>query len=279
MKRNNRTKIALILVAVLAVAAVGMIAYGFYRDVKAGKGIDAGHAARAALVLASIVISVVKIVNGKGGQRRSPEMYRKEYGFIIGNSFTDDKKREKAFFSALDMYNDDCFSAAVKTLNKLKKDTYKWNERCAIDFFLALCYQDMGALTEAAESYEAVLATTENSTAASNLGLCYQHLGEGKKAERAYEIAMRADPKNPYPPNNLAQLLIRGGEYERALEYAKKATELKDNMYQAYNALAVCYAMLGRHGEYREALEKAAANGSDRRAIEEYVRNLGADVG
>jgi hypothetical protein len=107
MKRNNRTKIALILVAVLAVAAVGMIAYGFYSDVKAGKGIDAGHAARAALVFASIVISVVKIVNGSGGQRRSPEMYRKEYGFIIGNSFTDDKKREKAFFSALDMYNDD----------------------------------------------------------------------------------------------------------------------------------------------------------------------------
>ena len=119
MKRNNRTNIALALVAVLAVVAVSLIAYGFYTDIKEGKGIDSGHIAKAALVFASIVISIVKISNGTKGQKRSPELYREQYGFIIGKGFTDDKKRESTFFRALDMYNDDNYRAALKLLKKI----------------------------------------------------------------------------------------------------------------------------------------------------------------
>ncbi len=272
---NGKRKIVIAVVIVLMVAAVGCIAYGFYDSIQKGERIETADMARISLVLASLIISLTKLCRGSKGARRTPEVYRKEYGFIFDERcFADDKKREKAFCAALDDYNDDRYAAALKQLEKLKSSTIQWQERCAIDFFIALCYQDMGSLKRAVESYEAVLAVRDCATAASNMGLCYQQLGDSKSAERAYLSAIRADPKEPFALNNLAQLLVRDGKYAEAAEYAERAVAEKDNFRQAYTALAVCYAMLNDIDAHERNLAKAVANGADRRAILDYVENL-----
>ena len=74
---------------------------------------------------------------------------------------------------------------------------------------------------------------------ASNLGICLERMGNQQDAIAAYQYASEIDPKNPYPHNNLAQLYIRTGEYESAIESAKAAVMLNSKMYQSYSAMAI----------------------------------------
>ena len=69
----------------------------------------------------------------------------------------------------------------------------------------------------------------------------------------------KTSPSSPQNHNNLGDLYVRRGEYQKAVEEFKKAIELKPNYADAYHNLANIYHQLGKNDlaeeNYKKALE------------------------
>ncbi len=267
------TSVAIAVVALLDVAVIGLLVY----EIVALKKIESASIARTVIVVISSVLALIKMFARKG-KKRSPAFYREQYSHIIGDAFSTDKKLEKEFFVAIDDMNKDRNTQAIKRLQALLPRLSLSNDRFAVLFFIAFCYSEMGLYSAAIEAYMQAEPLKVNSTLLSNLGMCYRNVGDFESAIGAYEDAVEIDPTNAFPYNNIAQLLLEDAEYEDALDWAIKATEIKRDFYQAYNAQAICYAMLGDKDSYEMALRKAVAHGSDRAKVIRYIKNLGTPI-
>ncbi|MBQ8350679.1 MAG: tetratricopeptide repeat protein [Clostridia bacterium] len=273
---SKKQKIGLILLySLIALLAVAVIVYLCYELFVLRVENPSGSILRAALLLASLAITVSRVLTGPRRRGKiSPAVYRKHYKDLIGRAFSDDPKREKRFFRAVDEYQNNRYAPAVRLLHKVEGECTRNEERFAVLVFMALCYNDMGMYQPAATLYERALTMRENATAASNLGLCYQTLGQTDRAIEAYRQAIAIAPESAYPYNNLAQLYIKQGNYQEALSWAKQASERNTTLYQAYSAQAVAYAMLGEEQASREALARYVANGGDGAAVKAYIDAL-----
>ena len=118
--------------------------------------------------------------------------------------------------------------------------------------------------------YEGALAEAEIAVAISpNLALAHGTLGETlifsgrpKEGLAAVRTSIRLDPHDPKLANrlnNMALGLYFSGEYEAAVEAAKRAVRANPDFSLAYRWLAAALGQLGRTPEAKEALEKAIA--------------------
>jgi adenylate cyclase len=118
--------------------------------------------------------------------------------------------------------------------------------------------------------YEGALAEVEIALVISpNLALAHGTHGETlifsgrpKEGLAAVQTSIRLDPHDPKLPfrlNNLALGLYLSGEYEAAVEAAKRAIRANPDLPLAYRWLAAALGQLGRSAEAKEALEKAIA--------------------
>jgi adenylate cyclase len=118
--------------------------------------------------------------------------------------------------------------------------------------------------------YEGALAEAEIALALSpNLALAHGTLGETlifsgrpKEGLAAVQTSIRLDPHDPKLAirlNNLALGLYFSGEYEAAVEAAKRAVRANPDFPLAYRWLAAALGQLGRTTEAKGALEKAIA--------------------
>jgi tetratricopeptide (TPR) repeat protein len=84
-----------------------------------------------------------------------------------------------------------------------------------------------------------------------NYGLVMEALGEYEAAEREYRAALRADPENALPLNNLAYMFASiGTNLDEALELARRANQLRPHNASCLDTLGY---VLYRQGQYREA--------------------------
>ena len=267
------TAIAITIIALLDMAVIGLLIY----EMVVLNKIESESIARTVIVVISSVLALVKMF-ARRGKKRSSAFYREQYKHIIGDAFSTDKKLERTFFCAIDDMNKDLNNRAIKQLRALLPRLNSNNDRFAVLFFIAFCYSEMGLYSRAIETYLQAEPLKVNSTLLSNLGMCYRNVGDFESAIGAYEDAVNIDPSNAFPYNNIAQLLLEDAEYEDALGWAIRAVEIKPDLYQAYNAQAICYAMLGDKDSYEKSLKKAVAHGSDRMKIVRYIKNLGAPI-
>ena len=118
--------------------------------------------------------------------------------------------------------------------------------------------------------YEGALAEAEIALAMSpNLALAHGTLGEAlifsgrpKEGLAAVQTSIRLDPHDPKLAirlNNLALGLYFAGEYNAAVEAAKRAVRTNPDFPLAYRWLAAALGQLGRSAEAKEALERAIA--------------------
>ena len=252
---------------VLVLAALGFLGYQLFIQK------DTSNLLRPAIIIIGLLASLIKVISGKG-KRPSAAAVRKNYASLIAGAFTDNPAMEKKFLSALQDYNMDRYSSALKKLDALRLNASCIADRFAIEFFTALCYDEQQQYETAIRHYNAALHNKEDSTAASNLGLCYSRIGNDRYAIDAYKRAVRADRSNPFPLNNLAQLYIRTGEYDEAKHYAQQALALNSRMPQALSAMASACAMLGDREGYEKYYRQAVANGYDGSKIRNYLQSL-----
>ena len=270
---KKRSRIGLIIYLILIAALSAAVIVLLIRDIKEKGTADTTTILRTALIFATIIISVARVF-GVARKRPSTAMLRQHYAEYIGNAFSGDAKREKAFFRAVANVADGNYPRAVKQLEKLTEQWTNRQERFAILFFRALCHDELGMYRLAAELYESALSVLENSTAASNLGICYQQMGDFDRAIESYERAIEIDSTNAYPYNNIAQLYIRMAEYEKAIEYADLALARNNSFYQALSAKSIALAVLGRTEEYEKTFARAIACGANKQGIEYMIRSL-----
>lgn len=200
--------------------------------------------------------------------------YREAYAEFMGDSFADDKKLENKLFIALENLGGGRNKTAVKQLDKLVPLCRNDQERFTVNVFMGMAYSRCNEPSKAADSYNTALLYKESTTAWSNLGLCLTKLGDNEGAENAYLDAIYLDENNAYALNNLAQLYIHKKDYETALDYANRAFQKNDRIFQSINALAICHAMLGdeeKHEMYFNLAVRCGANGT---ALKEYIEEL-----
>lgn len=264
-------KLPYILYTLLAAGVIGLLVYDYLPDHR----IEATDLSRAGLLLAGILLGFLKVGRRQSrGVSNKKVTYTRAYPQFIQNVFPDDRKAEKLFFNAVDDYNCDRPAKGIEKLNKLRGECRNSAERYAVTVFTALCLDDMGIYDRAAENYRAALQIKQNSTLCSNLGLVLERLGKPDESVEAYRQAIRLDPSNVYPVNNLAQRFIRMGDYVQGLEYARQAIGINSKLPQALSAMAICSYMLGNMADYETYYRQAVSNGYDGKKLKAYLQSL-----
>jgi eukaryotic-like serine/threonine-protein kinase len=106
-------------------------------------------------------------------------------------------------------------------------------------------------------------------------GMIGQAVDEYRKALQAFEEAMRLAPDDPSPPNNMAWTLVVSNLPElrnplRAIELAKKATQMAPRRRAVWNTLGVAYYRAGDWSAAVTALEKSEQLSNDINAGNEF---------
>jgi serine/threonine protein kinase/tetratricopeptide (TPR) repeat protein len=85
----------------------------------------------------------------------------------------------------------------------------------------------------------------------------YADSGQLEKGIAAYELYRQTYPRDSTPFNNLAVIYNQLGQYDNALENAKRAVEIDPDMLSAYGQLASAYAGMNRVEEARATINSA----------------------
>ena len=250
-------------ILIVSIAIAGVLALLVADIAKNEWKVDVDLLMRPMIILAGLVLTLVKLITRSGGSNR---VYEKAYAKEIGSAFSrpDAKKYKNKLLSALALYNNNSYSAALKILSELEKACNTVDDYSAVLLFKALCYTDAGSPEAAVSEYESLLKYNQkHSQAWSNLGILHKKLGHNDKAMSCYENAVKYDQTNAYAYNNLAQAYLSDCKWAKVIEPAHKALELKNNLYQADTALAVAYFALGKPDESKKHFEHAVANGAN----------------
>jgi tetratricopeptide (TPR) repeat protein len=85
----------------------------------------------------------------------------------------------------------------------------------------------------------------------------YGDSGQLDKGITAYELYRQTYPRDAIPVNNLAAIYNQLGQFDNALENAKRAVELDPDMISGYGQVASAYAGLNRIDEARATVNSA----------------------
>lgn len=251
----------------LILAAVGLYVYGIVVN---GDG-PTDNLPRSVIIALSGVSALMKTFP----KRRPLTTYANAFAKELGSAFAEDPKKRERLLEAVRLFDEDKNSAALKLLEELKLDARTRDEIYAVGLFTALCQNDLGLSAAAIATYEDIAARgAESSQLYSNLGILYGET-DPDKAFSAYMKAIKLDPQNAMPHNNVAALLLRLGEYDGAGQAAADALEINPNQHQAWTTLAVVAAIQGDAERSEKCIRKAVECGQEeaalRRAITHYM--------
>jgi adenylate cyclase len=121
---------------------------------------------------------------------------------------------------------------------------------------LSSVHLQKGEVKEAVALRKKAVALSPNSANYRNL-LGIALLFEGGRTEEAIKEFKMANRLDPFPPNHVLHytgVAYRvNGEYEKAIEFFKKATERNPDYWLSHFGLTACYGLLGREEEARAA--------------------------
>ena len=256
-----------VICVLLILAAVGLYVYGIVVN---GDG-PTDNLLRSVIIALSGVSALMKTFP----KRRPLTTYANAFAKELGSAFAEDPKKRERLLEAVRLFDEDKNSAALKLLEELKLDARTRDEIYAVGLFTALCQKDLGLNAAAIATYEDTAARgAESSQLYSNLGILYGET-DPDKAFSAYMKAIKLDPQNAMPHNNVAALLLRLGEYDDAGQAAANALEINPNQHQAWTTLAVVSAIQGDAERSEKCIRKAVECGQEeaalRRAITHYM--------
>jgi tetratricopeptide (TPR) repeat protein len=102
----------------------------------------------------------------------------------------------------------------------------------------------------------------------------YADSGQLDKGITAYELYIQTYPRDSIPYNNLAVIYNQLGQFDNALEKAKRAVELDPDMMNGYGQVASAYAGLNRIEEARATLNTAVQHKGSTAGSHAYLAAL-----
>lgn len=260
-RKDDTIKLTIIRViaALLIVAAIGPYAYGVL--VNGDKPTD--NLLRTVIIALSGVSALMKTFP----KRRPLNQFAAAFAKELGNAFADDTRKRERLLKAVRLFDEDKNRAALKILDDLRPDARTRDEIYAVGLFTALCQRDLGLTAAAIATYEDTAAKgAETSQLYSNLGILYGET-DPEKAFSAYMKAIKLDPQNAMPHNNVAALMLRLGEYDGAAQAAANAVEINPNQHQAWTTLAIVTAIQKDEERSEKCVRKAVECGQDEAAL------------
>jgi len=102
----------------------------------------------------------------------------------------------------------------------------------------------------------------------------YADSGQLDKGIAAYELYRQTYPRDSVAYNNLAVIYNQLGQFDNALENAKRALELDPDMLNAYGQIAVAYCGLNRIEEARSTLKSAIQHRGNISTFHSFLASL-----
>lgn len=260
-RKDDTMKLTIIRViaALLIVAAIGLYAYGVL--VNGDKPTD--NLLRTVIIALSGMSALMKTFP----KRRPLNQFAAAFAKELGNAFADDTRKRERLLEAVRLFDEDKNRAALKILDDLRPDARTRDEIYAVGLFTALCQRDLGLTAAAIATYEDTAAKgAETSQLYSNLGILYGET-DPEKAFSSYMKAIKLDPQNAMPHNNVAALMLRLGEYDGAAQAAANAVEINPNQHQAWTTLAIVTAIQKDEERSEKCVRKAVECGQDEAAL------------
>lgn len=267
-----KKKLITILLILLLIAIVGLFVWEF----KAEGSVAPGLILRT-VALVAIVLSALSRVNRGSPRGNRVRQYTELYRDKLRSAFTADGKKWQytQLLLAVDRYNTDRHTAAIRILDGLREHCETTDDHCAVLLFTALSYSELGQTESAMQAYYELLRhDNTRSYAWSNLGMLYKRDGKHKDALGCFANAVKHDDRNPYAYNNIASTCFALGDYAAAIEHADRALSLKPDLYQASNTLCLCYAVLGDRAQCEAYFARSVANGADAKGLREAVESV-----
>ncbi len=262
-------RVGAIIVAVAMLAVAGLLIAEF---VTGGGNLPGASLGRALVILAGLLLTMVRLLVMDYRRRNPPvAMYEATYREHIRSAFCEEgrEKQKKQLLTGIAHYCRDEHVDAIKVLRGLLPECRKNDDYVITFLMIALSFTDQGFEENAIDVYyEALKYDDTRSTLWSNLGLLLKKKGKHSDSVNCYLNAVRNDPQNAAAWNNLANGYLTMGDWEKVIEPAQKALSIKENMYQAENALAIAHYAMGdreKSGEYRKL---SALHGGDAQAID-----------
>ena len=101
------------------------------------------------------------------------------------------------------------------------------------------------------------------------LGYAYRYLERWELAEKAFEEYTRIIPDDPNPYDSYAELLLKRGKLDQAIESYRRALAIDSGFIASYLGLATCFMLKGDYGAAHRELDvllERATDDSQRRA-------------
>ena len=135
----------------------------------------------------------------------------------------------------------------------------------------AVSAHESGQFEDAIATYQDVLKREPRNTDAMHfLGLAHDALGQRALGMPLLEKSVRLAPKSAAYRNNLAAVLLRGGEYHNAMEHARVALRLEPDLEAASVNLGIGLLQAG---------DAEAAQQQHRSTLQRNPHNLDARIG
>jgi eukaryotic-like serine/threonine-protein kinase len=142
---------------------------------------------------------------------------------------------------------------------------------------LGAVYNNLGQTELSAEYRKKAFELRDRASEREKLYIASHYYGDAGQLDKgiaALEMYKQTYPRDMIPYNNLGVIYNSLGQYEYALENAKKAVELDPDSLNCYGNLAVAYAGLNRPDEAKATLEAALQRAPKNAATHSYLAAL-----
>lgn len=226
-------------------------------------------------VTAIILVVLMISFRSKSGNSKSAEAVMAEVlDDYAKDAFAGNEELQKKFYAALTDYGKNMPKSALAKLEKLEPACTEDKDVYAVSMMMAKIYFSLQKYFKAIHAYKRALLKHRTSPIACAIGDCYQRLGELGEARDSYEFAIDLDPKNIEAYSRLATAYVADWEYETALSYAEKVLELDEKNASALATTAICHGLLDDPVMCKHYTRLAVENGYSEKKINETIDAL-----
>lgn len=221
--------------------------------------------------MCALALPVGLILSRMAQTKTTQRAYLSRYQAYTLDSFSTTPKLRKKFADMSAAYANRRLRDAMKLLDELRPQCTTDNERFSVACFTGFCCEEMLLHEDAVRAYEYALQYHKYAALATNLGFCHERLENYDLALGFYNAATQIDPGYATAYNNSAQIYMRTGRYQQAIEWAEKAHAANPKLLPALNALAVCHFLLGNQEAYRKYLPLVQSVGGSEENLQNYI--------